>query len=428
MKKNTNLERWMPDEKNYMHENFDLARKIKDSGIKPSEGKYANSFLMHGFAQLSFLTEGCRLGQCCFCTYGATNHEMNPTIVSKEMDKFSQEIDNHGQNIYSVLFDCVGSILDSKEFSPECFDMVLSKAEELIEKHPTIEELGFETHYQTLGTRYEDGTYATSEALDKIIAFKAQHPEIKTFIIELGLESANSVLRDNLLFKHINDETFGKAIDVLHQHGIIVESNVMATLPFLTKREQIEESVSSIIKALTPYSEGGYGVDKIVLFPLNVRENTFCDYAFKTADAYAEKHPEWERPSWLDTKFSIWSMVATLKIIADEHPELLDKVGVAAWFGGDRVLSDTDVQPDDWEKAYKLLVDLRAAQTTEEKIKIINELASTKAYNDYMTNEVANEPPANMDYKERAKFIHGMIKEVNLPIKSPCSSKTPQKS
>lgn len=418
--KNSHLTRWEPGNE-YMRRNYALGRTIKDSGIKDPDGSYTNTFFMHGFGQLSFLTDGCRLGQCCFCTYGALNHDLSPQIVEREMDAFINNVKNNPHTIYSVLFDAVGSILDSKEFPPECLDVVLKKAEELLKEVPTIEELSFETHYQTLGYYDKDGKYVTSEALNKIIAFKEAHPEVKDYVIELGLESANNELRDQLLLKHINDKTFARAIYALHEHGIKVDANIMATVPFLTKKEQIEESVNSIITALTPYEEGGYGVDKVVLFPLNVRENTFCDYVFKSADAYAEKHPEWQKPSWLDNTFSIWSMVATLKVLADQRPDLLDKVSVAAWFGGDRILSDSDVQPDDWQTAYDLLVAYRAAMSPEEKIAIINQLASTPAYQEYMQSKVMNEPEEKLSYTERAMFINKLTKEVNLPVKSKCS-------
>ena len=186
------------------------------------------------------------------------------------------EKQKQGQNIYSILLDSVGSILDYNEFPKECLDVVFEKLNELLDEIKNIQNVIFETHYQTLGSYDEKGNYVASNAIEKLIEFKNKHPEIGTFIIELGFETANSELRDTLLFKHLDDETYKKSVKLLKENGIEVDVNVMATLPFLSAKEQISQSSESILKALSPLSDNGYGIDCITLFPLNVRKHTFC--------------------------------------------------------------------------------------------------------------------------------------------------------
>ena len=217
----------------------------------------ANPFFMNAYAQLSFITSGCKLGQCSFCTYGANKCELTPEDVRVGMTAFLERFEIYeeqtGKKVYSVLFDAVGSILDSREFSPECLDVLFECLDEFLAKKDYIEEIGFETHYQTLGSLDENGNYNASYALQKLIEFKRKYADKKAFVIELGFESANPEIRNNIVFKPIDTNICKEAIDLLHQNGISVDLNVMATLPFLTKKEQIQSSAESIIVNI-PYT------------------------------------------------------------------------------------------------------------------------------------------------------------------------------
>lgn len=408
--------RWMPNDKN-LAELYNISKKIKDSGIQDTIGKYSTPFFMNGYAQLSFITSGCNLGQCCFCTYGAANHELKPQIVTNEMEKFIKQIESYDKPIYSVLFDSIGSILDPSEFSSQCLDAVFAKLDDLFMRVPTISDIAFETHYQTLGSFDENGNYIASNAINKLIDFKKQHPNIDTFIIELGFESENSELRDHLLFKHIDNDTYKQSIEYLHQNGINVDVNIMATLPFLSKQEQINNSTYSIIEALKPFKDNGFGANNVILFPLNIRENTFCDYVFKSTDKYQKANPKFNRPNWLDTNFPIWSLVATLKNLIDlGYEDLLSQVSVA-WFGN-HTIRKTDIEPTDWQYTYDAFVEYRKnLEGKNNRVNIIKQLSQHPKFIEYM-QQVENEIQPTLNFAERSSMIHEIIKQTQLPVKS----------
>lgn len=410
---------------------YALSRKIKSTELdtvkseillsngERHENTYSNQFFMNNFGQISFITPGCKIGQCSFCSYGAKDVKLTPKIVSEEMDKFRDAIlakKRAGQDVYAVLLDSVGSILDKNEFPPDCLQELFVKLDQLLKEVKTIESVSFETHYQTLGSYDERGEYVASDAIERLIDFKSRHGEIQTFVVELGFETANGELRDNLLFKHIDDKTYKEAVELLHKNGIEVEANVMATLPFLTQREQIEQSANSIIQALTPYAEGGYGIDSVTLFPLNVRKHTFCEYVLNAQQQCCERQNT-EPPQFMRRSFPIWSMVATLNaLIESGHPELLQRVSVA-WFGGRGLSNDgSEVFPEDWEITYDDFVNYRKnLQGENSRVNIIKRLARHPKYLEFI-DAVRAEQDCELDYHERAEYVLDLIDKMNLPI------------
>ena len=391
---------------------YSLSRAIKSQEIDTTRNtsENANLFFMNGFGQISFMTPGCKLGQCCFCSYGGGIHNFTPEMVATEMDKFLNAIQNRDQPTYAILLDSVGSILDRNEFSTECLSAVFEKLNVILNEVKTIESVSFETHYQTLGSFDENGNFVASDAIGQLINFKKDHPNIGTFVVELGYETSNNEVRDNLLFKHIDDKTYKESVKMLHDNGIYVESNVMATLPFLTRGEQIEQSTQSIIDALTSYEEGGYGMDSVTLFPLNVRKHTFCDYVFGLQD---KKNSEQgiSSPAWLNNQFPIWSMVATLnQLIEMGKGDLLKDVTVA-WLGGRQLSNDASEQfPMGWEKTYYDFIEYR--KFPEKRVEIIQRLASLDEYKEYMQS-VQNEDLSNIpSIPERVEYIHNLVSEM----------------
>lgn len=417
---------------------YSLSRKIKGTEVNTTvstafagaAGKksntYSNQFFMNAFGQISFMTPGCKIGQCCFCSYGASDIKLTPKMVAEEMDKFKYAIlerQKSGENVYAILLDSVGSILDKNEFSPECLEVVFEKLEELLAEVKLIESVSFETHYQTLGSYDERGEYVASNAVEQLIEFKNRHPEIGTFVVELGFETANSEIRDTLLFKHIDDETYKKSVELLHQNGIEVEVNVMATLPFLSQKEQIAQSSHSIIEALKPYSEGGYGVDAVTLFPLNVRKHTFCDYAFDVQDAFSKKSGT-ATPSWMQREFPIWSMVATLNsLIEAGREDLLERVSVA-WFGGRQISNDgSEIYPADWEITYDDFVMYRKnLQGENSRLNIIKKLAKHPKFIQFM-EQVKKDTEEQVEPIDKATYLHSLISQMDIPYEEQCHCK-----
>ena len=390
---------------------YALSRKAKVAEQTERPTYFAKPYYAGKFAQLTFITTGCKLGQCSFCSYGGNEKEITPEIVHEEMGRFSSEILSKflfGKPTDYVLFDALGSIFDPNEFSNECLDALFEDCDKLVRRAKTIKSLDFETHYQTLGTLDENGEFLESYALKKLVEFKNSHPEISTTVIELGFESANKEIRDNLLFKPIDDEKYKKAIDYLHQNGIEVFVNVMANMPFLTKQEQIDTSYESLLKVLD--NENGFGAENVCLFPLNIRKNTFYSHVLDCVNKKEKQDKDFQRPVWLDEENSIWSMVATFKKVVDSgHEDLLDKINIA-WFGGREVYSN-DVFPKDWEQIYDDLMMFRFNLSGDNSRKnIVNRLAETDGYKSYMES-VKKEKQTSLSYRERAEYLHDFLEE-----------------
>lgn len=122
---------------------YALARKIKQSE-KMSLDYKAKSHFINNFGQLSFLTSGCKLRQCSFCYYGASDTKLLPSDVDFEMKKFAKEIEIKsilGQDITSLLFDAVGSIFDSDEFSSSCLDKLFEHLNIIVNKKTNIKSV-----------------------------------------------------------------------------------------------------------------------------------------------------------------------------------------------------------------------------------------------------------------------------------------------
>ncbi len=389
---------------------YALSRQIKQSEKSDLDYSAKSHFANH-LAQLSFITSGCKLGQCSFCSYGASNKELLPSDVDFEMKKFIKEIQIRkafGQNIDTLLFDAVGSIFDKNEFSSSCLDMLFKNINEIV-KQPEIKALIFETHIKTLGDLDEQGNYNCSYAMQKLLTFKKLNPQIETFIIELGFESANPEIRNNLLFKPFDDNAYKKIIKYMKNQNINIELNVMATLPFLTQQEQIKTSAESVIQALQSQENGGYGADNVVLFPLNIRKNTFYEHTLQISKKL-EKQYGTETPTWLKYQNPIWSLVATLNtLIENGHEDLLSKVSIA-WYGGRGIYND-DIFPQDWEEIEEKLTQYKANLSGEKsRVNIIKSLIEYPGYKNFM-EKTKNEKQTNLSYRERAEYLHNMINE-----------------
>lgn len=398
---------------------YAFSRYVKQ-GEKQELDYSAKSHTTGTFAQLSFITSGCKLGQCSFCSYGARKNEITPEVVDNEMKKFAKELEN--QPTKALLFDAVGSIFDENEFSGECLDKLFENLETITKQNKDICSVAFETHVQTLFKTNKNGNLVFSDSTQKMLDFKATHPNIN-FTIELGFESSNPEIRNNLIFKPLDDNAYKTIIKKLNEQGVLVQLNVMATLPFLTHKEQVKSSAESVVKALSSQENGGYGANSVVLFPLNIRQNTFYSHVLEVAEKLTDggKRP---LPHWLKNKNPIWSMIATLEEVKKSHPEMINKTSIA-WFGGRNVYAN-DIYPNDWDKIEPRLTEYKT--NSNKRQKIVDELTQNEDYQNFK-KEIEKETQTKSDFYKRAVSIYKMLDKFSpiiteeIPTISHCSHK-----
>ena len=124
----------------------------------------------------------------------------------------------------------------------------------------------------------------------------------------MGLESSNpKVLRD-CINKTLDIEEFSKTIALIKGYGFDVIANVILGAPYLTPRQQLWDTYCSIKWALKN------NVDSVVVFPVNIKRNTFL---YKL---YEEKKYE---------PVSHWLLIRLLDIL---NEDLLSPVTLS-WIG-----------------------------------------------------------------------------------------------
>lgn len=229
------------------------ANKILHSDLR----KTNSPFIIRRRANLLHVclgSNGCRLsrmGSCTMCNYGS-----GKVVSEKDISHIIERVKEHEKEIDSVLMGSYGSIFDTSEVPRHILYNLLDGLSDT-----NIRIIIFETHYTTV----------TKEILKKV----SNKLSGKDIVIELGLESFDETVLEQCLNKSINIDVFKSKIDLIHDYGMSVSVNVFLGAPFLSVKEQINDSLNTILKAIDN------GADNIVIFPSNIRENTLLAYLYE---------------------------------------------------------------------------------------------------------------------------------------------------
>ena len=231
--------------------NLDLILKNKsvrkERPIIPKDKLYS-VYENNGVFQICFRSRGCSNylnGSCIMCDYGVGTNLTKEEIALA----FDMAIKESNNKIKILLLNTYGSILDNKEISEECFEVLLDKIQQT-----NINTIIFETHYNTISK-------------EKITLIKNKL-EGKKINFELGFETSNENIRENNLLKKIDNSKFIETIKLIHSFKIGVIVNLLVGTPFLSTSEQLEDVLSSISWCVKNE------VDEIDLFPINIKPYT----------------------------------------------------------------------------------------------------------------------------------------------------------
>lgn len=267
------------------------------------------------FLEIAFISKGCRndlKGSCIMCDYGATYGSKSKEVYLNEMNSILEK----AQNVQYLLLCANGSIMDEYQLSEEIFKSVLENV-----GITAIPNIIIETHYKDINTK----------KLEYIKKFLRD----KNITIELGLETANQNYQDSLIMKEIIMEEIEKKIKEIQQLEMNVDLNIMLGLPFLSEKEQIEDSLATVNWAIEHNCNP-------VIFPLNIKPFTLLYHMYQTG---------YYQP------ISLWLVVLLLSLL---EPMNLERVTISYY--GNRTdeylgIEEETIYPYTCPKCYQRIMD-----------------------------------------------------------------------
>lgn len=246
-----------------------------------------HSFQTGDLLEIGFISKQCKndmSGSCLMCDYGKSDKSYSTKQYIEEMSRI---ISLYPNGINYLLLCSNGSILDEYQIPTETLSAILC-----IAQNCSIPNIIIETHYK-------DITRQRLELLKKTIQ--------KPIIIEMGLETTSQLYQDTLFMKGIIMTEYEKTIALIHTFGYKIDLNIVCGLPFLSTKEQLEDTLHSIRWAVEHDCEP-------VVFPINIKPYTLLMFAYENG---------YYRP------INIWLLIHLLDRLPDF---ILDKI-VVTWYG-----------------------------------------------------------------------------------------------
>lgn len=295
------------------------------------------------FLEIAFISKGCRndlKGSCIMCDYGATNGSKAKEVYLNEMNSILK----NSQSIQYLLLCANGSIMDEYQLSEEIFKSILKYT-----ATTEIPNIIIETHFR-------DITIEKLKYIKKIL-------NGKNVTIELGLETANQKYQDSLIMKEIIIDEIEKKILEIQQFEISVDLNIMLGLPFLSVREQLDDSLEAISWAIKHNCNP-------VIFPLNIKPFTLLYHMYQTG---------YYRP------ISLWLVVLLLSFL---EPIDLERITISYY--GNRTdeylgIEEETIYPCSCPKCYQHIMSFFESffheNTWQERHKLLKEILDWKGCN-----------------------------------------------
>lgn len=322
-----------PIEREFLNQKLIKIHRQEKQNQGFTDKKY-DTFFDGKVLQICFFSKGCRCsknGSCIICDYGKIRKEnLTKTDITKIINEIFESLEKM-PNV--VLLNSLGSVLDTQEMPMENIVVLLDELSKISAK-----VIIFETHYLTINT-----------SILEIIKQKLKDKEV---VIELGLESSNSEIRENCLNKYIDNEEFVKRIDLIKSFGFGAEANVIFGTPFLTTEEQTRDTIQSIEWCFEN------NIDKVNLFPINIKPYTLLHKLYE------------------DGKYSPVSHSNFIGVLKRVPREYIDKLYLC-WYGNREITYDTKrtVLPKCEEGEYSKLMNFyqkfNINKDPEERIKLL---------------------------------------------------------
>lgn len=224
-----------------------MNKYIKKSRPLLKNDVICDAFRNGSFLEIAFMSKQCKndaAGSCIMCDYGSADGVKSCDTYLKEMDAILKK----EKGIEYLLLCTNGSMMDSSQIPRDIFCKIMEYANET-----DIPNIIIETHYL--------------DATDEVLRIVKQLLSSKKVIIELGMETANQKYQDYLIMKHIKMENLEETIAAVQNYGFSVDLNILFGLPFLTGKEQIQDTRDTISWAFKHHCNP-------VVFPVNIKPYT----------------------------------------------------------------------------------------------------------------------------------------------------------
>jgi radical SAM enzyme (TIGR01210 family) len=241
------------------------------------------------FGEIWFPSIGCAWwenGSCNMCNYGAS--------ISPTPEQMIQAV-----ALSLASFDSVPGVLWVSAFDN------LDRRDVPVEVRHQIYRLLANSNAHTI----------ISESYPSIVSFNKVKECVellpgKQFVVEIGVESTNDLLRTWCIHKNFTNDHIQRAIIQTKQAGAEIYINLLVGIPFLTMDESIDDAVSSVKESFEA------GADSVVIFPCHIKENTLYYWLYQhgifqppslwvIVETILRSNPKyWSRIklAWLETK------------------------------------------------------------------------------------------------------------------------------
>ncbi len=239
-------------------------KEIKKSRPVLRQNTACDYFRDGTFLEIAFISKRCKndaAGSCVMCDYGTVNGVKSCKTYLAEMDCILKK----ERGIQYLLLCTNGGIMDFSQIPESTFWEILKYINKT-----NIPNIILETHYCDISHRK---LQKTKEILNS-----------KNITIELGLETVNQTYQDYLIMKHIEMQKFEKTVYIIQNYGFSVDLNILIGLPFLSEREQLQDTRESMIWAFQHSCN-------VVVFPINIKPFTLLMNMYE--NGYYEPVSHW---------------------------------------------------------------------------------------------------------------------------------------
>ncbi len=212
-------------------------------------------FKRGSFLQINFKTRGCKYskqGFCSMCNYGV-GKEPDYDQLLNELDELLKNISL--EKVNRLLLGSSGSFLDEYEIPTEIQNSIFERIAKT-----SVKNIIIETHYKTINI----------ETLKRI----QNYLKGKCIEIEVGLESTNKYVQNNIINKNIDLSLLKSTIKNIHRYGMTITINLLLGLPFINTSGQLEDTKNSIQWALDN------NADYVVIFPINIQPYSLFEWMY----------------------------------------------------------------------------------------------------------------------------------------------------
>lgn len=245
-----------------------IQNHIEEKNKQGFTNKKFDTFFDGKVLQICFYSKGCRFnkdGNCIMCDFGKSREEnLKPNDIIEIMQEVFTKLE-HPPKV--LLLNSLGSVLDELEMPQENIMTLLDEISK-IDTNVII----FETHYSTIN---ENNLQLIKQKLYK-----------KQIEIELGFESYNPEYRKNYLNKIIDNDKFIEKVNLIKSYGFTVETNVIFGMPFISAKEQIKDTIQSIMWCFQNH------IDEVNLFPMNIKPYTLLYKLYETGKYSPVRHKD----------------------------------------------------------------------------------------------------------------------------------------